>query len=93
MGLYARPVGPYLDGGSPYLSSSPGGPVLSAAWRRDDACSETAVPSVLADCAGVSILVRTGVLDGARSLPIPPRGRDGGEVVWRHVACGEMVWS
>ena len=32
-----------------HLSSPPGSPVLSAAWRRDDACSETVVPLLLAE--------------------------------------------
>jgi len=34
---------------SPYLSSPPGGLVLSTVWCRDGACSETAVPSILAN--------------------------------------------
>jgi hypothetical protein len=33
--------------------------------------------------------VRADVLGGARSLPIPSRGRDGGEVVRSCTACGE----
>ena len=33
--------------------------------------------------------IRAGMLGGARSLPVPLRGRDGGEVVRSFVACGE----
>jgi hypothetical protein len=51
-----------------YLSSPPGGPVLSATWHRDGACSKTVVLSVLAERAGVAVLVRVGVPDGARPL-------------------------
>jgi hypothetical protein len=44
----------------------------------------------------VPVLVRVGVLDGAQPLFIPPRGRDGGEVVRGCVACsgrrGERSW-
>ena len=81
MGPYARPVGPYLDSGPPYLSSPLGGLVLSVAWRRDGAYSEMVVPSVLMDGADMPIRVRAGVLGGARPLPVPPSDRDEGEVV------------
>jgi hypothetical protein len=83
--MYAG-TGPYLDGGPSYLSSPLGwcllrdgcplGPVLSMAWRKDGACSEMVVPSVLADGAGVPIPIRAGVLGGARPLAVPPKGRD-----------------
>ena len=52
-----------------YLSSPPSGPILFAAWSREGACSETVVLLVLAGRAGVPVLVRVGVLDGARPLP------------------------
>jgi hypothetical protein len=34
-------------------------------------------------------LVRAGMLGVARSLPISPKGRDGGEVMRSYSACGE----
>jgi hypothetical protein len=39
------------------------------------------VPSVLAGSVRLACLVRVDVLGGARPLPVPFRGHDGGEVV------------
>jgi hypothetical protein len=52
MGPYTHPIGLYLDGGSPYLSSPPGGAVLSAQRGTGMAFVRTegiAVPSVLVE--------------------------------------------
>jgi hypothetical protein len=89
VGPYACSIGAYLDGGSSYLSSPLGGLVLSVAWRRDGACSEMVVLSVLADGAGVPVPIRAGILGGARPLTVPPKGRDEGEVVRHRVACNK----
>jgi hypothetical protein len=74
VGLYACPVGPYLDSGLPYLLSPSGGPILSAAWRRDGACSETTVASDLVDLTSVPTFVRAGVHGQSLTLPRSSQG-------------------
>jgi hypothetical protein len=64
--------------------------MLRSTWMVFDRAKGTTIPSVLVwgQC-GVPTLVRAGMLGGARSLPVPLKGQDRGEVVRSCGARGE----
>jgi hypothetical protein len=81
-----------LDGGSLYWSSSLVGVVLSVlrgVGMAFDGAKGTAIPLGLAESVWCACSCQSSALGIAQSLPIPPRGQDGGEVMRSYAACGE----
>jgi hypothetical protein len=70
-----------LSGWCSLYWSSPSGSVVLFVQRGTRMASDRAEVTSLRGQCSVLVLVRAGVLGRARPLPVPSRGRDGGEVV------------